>query len=105
MTTTSHKEIIMYYHFTEPFAYALDPVSIDGLHEEVSPEEWDKSKDEMFKLANTPWRGNEGIANYYVLFLDPNNRTLSQVTDADTLYLKYDTKFYNEEILLITPKK
>lgn len=88
-----------------PFAYALEPLSVEFLDDEVSPEEWAKSKDEMYKLAHTPWRGNEGIANYYVLFLDPANRTLRHVTDADTLYAKYDTTFYNEQILLITPKK
>lgn len=88
-----------------PFAYALEPNSVEFLDEEVSPEEWSKSKDEMYKLANTPHPTyGEGIAYYYVLFLDPSNRTLQQVTDSDTLYLKYDTKFYNEEILLITPK-
>lgn len=88
-----------------PFAFALEPVSVQFLDEEVSPEEWAKSKDEMVRLANIPWKGNAGVANYYVLFLDPTNRTLRHVTDADTLYLKYDTEYYNEEILLITPKK
>ena len=90
---------------TVPFAYALEPISVQFLDEEVSPEEWEKSKDEMIRLANIAHRNGPGIANYYVLFLDPTNRTLSEVIDADTLYLKYDATFYNEEIHLITPKK
>ena len=88
-----------------PFAYALEPNSVQHLDDEVSSEEWEKSEDEMTRLAQLPYRGQLGVASYYVLFLDPNNRTLQQVTDADTLYLRYNTTFYNEEILLITPKK
>lgn len=87
-----------------PFAHTIEPTSVDFLADLVSPEEWEKSKDEMYRLAQFRHPAGGG-ATYYVLFLDPTNRTLGHVTDADTLYHKYETKFYNEEIHLITPKK
>ena len=89
-----------------PFAHTIAPDSYEFLADEVSPEEWEKKWDDMYRLSQVRWHNDPYAgANYYVLFLDPSNKTLDNIIDADSLYELYYTKFYNEEIHLISPKK
>lgn len=87
-----------------PFAHTIEPESLGFLMGEVGFEEWNKRSHQMHALANYPHELGGG-ASYYVLFLDPSHKTLDYIIGADALYALYDTKFYNEEIHLITPKQ
>ena len=85
-------------------AYLLQSDTLPYLTEHVSVEEWEKSKKEMEWLAE--FTNEFGAGCYYVLLTgDPATDTLGHVTDVRTLHIQYDAKFYNEEILTLTPKK
>jgi len=90
-------------NLTVSFAHTIEPDSLEYLAELVSSVEWEKSKNLIYTLSKIKHPLGGG-ATYYVLFLDPSKKDLQHVIHADLLYLIYDTKYYNEEILLITPK-
>lgn len=86
-----------------PFAHVIEPNSIELLIDEVGPVEWEKKRLQLTTLAmfKHPLGGG---ASYYVVFLDPSNKTLDYIINAELLYQLFDTKFYNEEVHLITKK-
>lgn len=86
-----------------PFAHVIEPISIDYLRDEVAPEVWDEMHEVFEFLATKPHPAGGG-ASFYVVFHAPFKRSYIQLIHADQLYARYETKFYNEEIHLITPK-
>lgn len=89
---------------TVPFAHIIEPVSLDYLKDEVSSEVWDDTHKVFEILAPMPHPLGGG-ASFYVVFFSPFDRSHIRIMHADTLYARYETKFYNEEIHLITAKK
>lgn len=87
----------------EAFCITANAVELGILADEVSPEEWEKSKDEMARLAQSVSEFGGGV--YYVLFLNPLEKTLTDVTDVTTLHECYDTAYRDEDTLWIRPKK
>jgi len=87
-----------------PFAHTIEPISVDLIEEFVSADEWRNKRFELRTLARFPHPLGGGTS-YYVVFLDPSNRTLDFIINANLLYKLFNHEFWNEEIHLITPKK
>lgn len=89
-----------------PFAHTIDPTSLELgiLRDEIDPEVWDAMYEVFEALAHIQHPAGGG-ASFYVVFDAPFDRSRIRLMHADQLYARYETKFYNEEIHLITPKQ
>lgn len=88
-----------------PFAHLIEPISLEYLRDEVDPAVWDRMHEVFEALAVVPYKGDSRIGSFYIVFHAPFDRANFELMHADQLYARYDTKFYNEEIHLITPKQ
>ena len=90
---------------SESFAFLLAPFNIELVQDEIYPDVWSRSREVFEALAAIPFKGRADVGSFYIVFADPTDRGSIKLMHADQLYARYNTKFYNEEILLIAPKQ